>query len=516
MTDLTEEQWRVISYLNFKMQCIADQEEVGIELDYDKAVRHRDELLIAQEEKVVELKKVMPKIPKTTKKTKPKITHKKDGTLSVAGSNWFSLLKSNGLSITFNGELEVITGYEEPNPNSTPQVKDWLFSLGWKPATYKYVRDKATGDERKIEQVRKDGELCPSVLRLAKVEPNIALLEGLSIIQHRLGMFQGFIDSSYTKEINGEIKACTDCSGNGYLSGPMSSMSFDYDCPKCKGTGRQKRYYVKSEIGGLTNTLRFKHKKPIANMPKVGVAWGEEIRGCLIATSPHVFCGSDLVSLESTTKRHYMYPYDPEYVNEMSKEGFDEHINLAKFAGKVTQEDEDRYIEGNGKDLKSIRDSFKPVNYAGIYGVREKTLSRQTGMSVSECKSLLDSYWDRNWAVKEIAKDQIIKTVGGEMWLYNPVSGFWISLRYEKDIFSSLNQSTGVYVFDKWLALVKKENVTIALQYHDEWLGLIEEGQEKETEIKVKSSIDKLNKLLKLNVPIGADSNYGKTYASVH
>ena len=50
----------------------------------------------------------------------------------------------------------------------------------------------------------------------------------------------------------------------------------------------------------------------------------------------------------------------------------------------------------------------------------------------------------------------------------------------------------------------------------DEWLGLIEEVQEGLTDKKVKDSIDKLNKSLKLNVPIGADSQYGKNYASVH
>ncbi len=50
----------------------------------------------------------------------------------------------------------------------------------------------------------------------------------------------------------------------------------------------------------------------------------------------------------------------------------------------------------------------------------------------------------------------------------------------------------------------------------DEWLGLIEEGQENITNKKVEESIDKLNKSLKLNVPIGADSQYGKNYASVH
>jgi len=166
--------------------------------------------------------------------------------------------------------------------------------------------------------------------------------------------------------------------------------------------------------------------------------------------------------------------------------------------------------------IKSLRQDYKVVNYSGIYGIGASKLSRGLGVSTTNAKKLLDDYWERNWAVKEVVKDQIVKTVNGEMWLYNPVSGFWINLRYEKDIFSSLNQSTGVYVFDKWKAIIKNDGMKIAFEYHDEWLGLIEEGQEEETEIKVKSSIDKLNKLLKLNVPIGADSNYGKTYASVH
>lgn len=309
LSDLSPEQWRLIQYLNFKMQCIADQEALGIHLDFDKAVGHRDELLVLQADKVVELQKVMPDTPVTTKKTKPKITHKKDGTLSANGEKWFKLLKDNSLPITFNGEIEVITGYKEANPNSPSQVKDWLKSLGWKPSTFKFVRDKATGDERQIEQVRKDGELCSSVIRLATKVPEVKVLEGLSIIQHRLGMFQGFISSSYVK--------------------PDDTFNIPNEV------------YVKSEVGGLTNTLRFKHKKPIANMPKVGVEWGEEIRGCLIAGEGEIFCGSDLSSLESTTKRHYMYPHDPEYVAEMSVEGFDEHLSLAKFAGVITQDEEE-------------------------------------------------------------------------------------------------------------------------------------------------------------------------------
>lgn len=459
------------------MQCVADQEDVGIELDYDKAVRHRDELLVLQSDKTVELQKVMPQVPKYTKKVKPKITHKQDGTLSSHGEKWFKLLRDNKLPVNYNGELKVITKYEDANPGSSKQVKDWLHSLGWKPATYKYSRD-SEGNEKKVEQVRKDGELCKSVVKLISKEPNIAVLEGLTVIQHRLGVFQGFIDTAYQKD---------------------------------------GKWYVKSEVGGLTNTLRFKHKKPIANMPKVGVAWGEEIRGCLIATGGKVFCGSDLSSLESTTKRHYIYPLDPDYVAEMSQPGFDEHLDLAKFAGVVTQEDIDRYNKDGDPDVKKVRHPYKQANYSAIYGIGAAKLARELGMSVAEAKSLLEAYWERNKAVTELVKQQTVKTLkNGQMWLYNPVSGFWISLRFEKDIFSSLNQSTGVYVFDKWVALCKNSGITIAMQYHDEHLDILDEGGEDEHSKKVDQAIDKLNDMLKLNVPIAAESAFGKTYSEVH
>ena len=53
-----------------------------------------------------------------------------------------------------------------------------------------------------------------------------------------------------------------------------------------------------------------------------------------------------MTSLEDTTKRHYMYPYDPDYVAEMSQDGFDPHLDLAKHAGSVTQNQIDRYNNG--------------------------------------------------------------------------------------------------------------------------------------------------------------------------
>jgi hypothetical protein len=50
-----------------------------------------------------------------------------------------------------------------------------------------------------------------------------------------------------------------------------------------------------------------------------------------------------MVSLEDTTKRHYIQPLDPDYVESMSVPGFDPHLTLSLLAGRITQEEYDFY-----------------------------------------------------------------------------------------------------------------------------------------------------------------------------
>ena len=147
---------------------------------------------------------------------------------------------------------------------------------------------------------------------------------------------------------------------------------------------------MKAEIDGLTNTLRFKHKKPLVNLPGVDRPWGKEVRGCLTAPQGYVLCGADMTSLEDTCKRHYMHPYDPAYVFEMSQDGFDPHLDLAKHAGAVSQDDIDAYNQGNKPELKALRKNYKVVNYSATYGVGAAKLSRTTGLPAHECQALLD------------------------------------------------------------------------------------------------------------------------------
>ena len=463
---------KFFKYLEFKMDCARQAEQSGWRVNVDLAKNCVEELTELQNKKVTELIDVMPMRKLYRVQSKPKVCYKKDGTLSSHGRRWFDLLEEHGLPDTYDKDVTVVKGAEEANPNSTEQVKEWLYSLGWQPCTYKYNKNKETGEEKKVEQVRLNGELTESVKLLAKDNPAVQVLDGLTVLQHRLGILNGFVE----------------CERDGYL---------------------------RAEIDGLTNTLRFKHKKPLVNLPSVEKPWGKEIRSCLIAPQGSLLCGADMTSLEDTTKRHYMKPYDPRYVEEMSRKGFDPHLDLAKHAKVITQSDIEKHQRGE-IDLKALRKDFKVVNYSATYGVGAAKLSRETGMSVKKAQALLDAYWKRNWSVRAFSDAQKIRRIGEEMWIQNPVSKFWHSLRYEKDAFSTINQSTGSYCFDKWVAYYRMRRPNIVGQFHDESINVIKEGEQNEHTSVLTWAINKLNEQLKLNVDLGIDVQYGKTYADVH
>ena len=458
---------RFFRYLQFKMDCAREAEQQGWKLDVTKSQNLAQQLTDLQDQKTQDLIEVMPMRKVMSIKTKPKVMNKKDGTLSSHGKRWINLLKEHDLPESYDGEISVVKGVEPANPMSSDQVKDWLFSMGWKPCTFKYV------DDRKIPQVRSNGELTSSVKRLMETNKQVQVLDGLTVLQRRLGILKGFLE--------------------------------------CERDG-----YVKAEIAGLTNTLRFKHQKPLVNLPGVDKPWGMEIRGCLTAPEGYTLCGADMTSLEDTTKRHYMQPYDPDYVAEMSQKGFDPHLDLAKHAGYVNQCDIDKYNRGDMPKLKELRKNFKVVNYSATYGIGAPKLSRETSMSESEAKDLLDAYWNRNWSVKKFVEDQKIRHINEEMWVQNPVSKFWHSLRFEKDAFSTINQSTGAYCFDRWVALYRSRRPNIVGQFHDESINVIKKGEENEHTSVLQWAIEKLNEQLKLNVDLGIDIQYGQTYADVH
>ena len=462
-----------VAYLSFKMDCVREQEQVGVALDKELCQTTLTTLEQEKALKMEELKAAMPKVPITAKRKVPKVLYKADGALSARGKEWFALLEEMKLPIETE-EVEVIRGYEEPNPNSTDQLKKWLYGLGWVPEHLKYVRDKEKGTVRQIPQIASKqggGEICDSVKRLIDKEPSLKVLEGLSVLSHRIALFKGFLEN----EKDGRLYAT--CSG-------------------------------------LTNTLRLQHSV-IVNLPGVDRKYGKEIRGCLKADENSVMCGSDLSGIEDNTKRHYIYKFDPKYVEEMNKPDYDPHLEIAMLAGFLTPEQVQAHKDGK-ENHKAVRQKGKMVNFSATYKVGAETLSRNSGMSLEESKKLLRIYWERNNAILKVEQELLVKTIQGNRWLKNPISGFWYSLRSEKDRFSTLNQGSAVFVFDVWIMYLRALGVRICLQMHDEWVACIKEGEEDRLRGFIEQAIEQVNNKLKLNVKIGCSVAFGKNYADVH
>lgn len=179
---------------------------------------------------------------------------------------------------------------------------------------------------------------------------------------------------------------------------------------------------------------------------------------------------------------------------------------------KLPREDQKKLF----KQLSSERKKAKVVNYSATYGVGKVKLSRSTGMSEKDAAQLLEGFWKMNWSIKSVAEKAQVRRIGGKMWLYNPVSRFWISLRNDRDIFSSLNQSTGVFCFDSWLAHCWAKGIRGVAQFHDETVTPVKVGTREVTITKMKDAIMEVNNKLSLNVPLDIDPQFGDRYSEIH
>lgn len=481
-----------LDYISFKVNIARLQEASGWMIDVPYCSESLNSLMGEQQERLRKLTRQMPKVPVTEIKTPPAKMYKQDGSLTKFGQSWVNLLERKNLPLDTES-TEIITGYEEGNPKSTPQVKKWLETLGWKPRTFKYNKNKKTGEIKEVPQINLDNGkgLCPSVLELAKKDPLINELNGLSILNHRIPILSGFLKS------------------------------------------RDSDDYVKAQIQGLTNTLRYQHSMPCVNLPRADRPHAKAIRGSLIAAKGYILCGADMSSLEDRLKQHFIFPYDPEYVRSMQREDFDPHLELAIMGRKLSREDKEFYQwyefqskdkdwkasdneSANYKYIKGIRSIFKNGNYACQYGAFPKRLAITCGVSIAEAKNIFDAYWELNKGIKKATEAQSTRMVGEEMYLRNPINGYYYNLRNEKDIFSTLVQGSASYVFDVWVGHVLEEREQITASFHDEIVLCIREGNEERATDLLTRAINKTNDELKLNRELGIGIQFGHRYSDIH
>lgn len=467
--DTDDEIIKFIQYLQFKMDCVREQEDTRIQVDIPFIEKTIDQLEKEKLAKTDVLQSAMPKVAIKKLKTYKDVIVLENGDFFEKGDMMYNHYFDAGYRPKREHTVETIKGYNEPNANSVDQKKQWLFDLGWKPQHYK---ENEKG--KKVPQIGNkegDGSVCESIKDLFEVEPALEVLEGLGILGHRIGLLKGFLKN-------------------------------------------QKNGYMEASMAGLTNTLRLKHSN-VVNLPGVNKKYGTEIRGSFIANPGDLLCGSDMSSLEDSTKQHYIYNYDPKYVMEMRTPGFDPHFDIAVLAGLMTQKQLDAHNAGT-ENHKKTRQKAKVVNFSGVYGAGAKKIADTAGISLKAAKELHKIYWQRNKAVKDTADACEVKQVGIKKWLKNPISGFWYSLRAEKDRFSTLNQGTGVYCFDTYVKYVREQGIKISLQMHDEILFNLNGLSKEQVNEKLNTAITKVNEEIKLNIPLGISADFGQNYAECH
>ena len=319
---------RFVEYLMTKARQQVIQQRTRWKLNKEKAYAFKEMVEPMIAEKVNALEASMPRITEYKLMERPAKTHKKDRTLSAAGIKWKAICDANGLDWQQPDlVLKTIKGYKPPNAGSHQQIKDWLFSMGWVPQTFKHVRDKETGETRQIPQTTikdEDGnpEICQSLHDLVEANPGSGIehLIGLGVYRHRLSVVNGFL---------------RDVDKDGFLT---------------------------ARCGGLTNTLRLKHRE-LVNLPSIRVFGGAELRGMLEAVNEdYEQLGSDLCSLEDRCKHHFQWLYDPEYVKKQLAEDYDAHLAIGVIGGFITEAQSQAHKDGVEKC--KLRPMFKTTNYA--------------------------------------------------------------------------------------------------------------------------------------------------------
>lgn len=504
---------RTIRYLNHKMHVLYQQDRNPILVDIKQCKKNLTYLEEIITEKTEELKKILPKVPITAKRKKPKTLYKKDGNPSVAGERWLRLTEYYKVSEDYEGELEEIIKYEEPNPSSTAQIKSFLFEKGWKPKIFK---DGANG---KVPQLRDDDKnLCESIKVLIEDYPELEALDGLSVAEHRAGYLKAFL-----KESNEEG-------------------------------------YAKAWAHAFTRTLRLKHTNPFVNLPKPNSQHGELVRSTMIAPEGYVCIGADLSSIEDKCKQISIYDLDTEYVLSMNTKGWDAHLALGLRAGMFTEDEVQFYKWYNTRDKEDVigecPESFKGLsdtekeeafeslskkraisktgNYSLTYGCGIPKLMESTGLPRKEATQLHKGYWVLNKSVKEFSNTRIVKAVKGKNWLrknkkagglvevdelnwvWNEYSNMWLFLKSDKDRFSACNQNFGVKVFDTWCWFLNQEGIEISGNWHDEVFFYCKEDEVEDKIQIIKKSIEKVNKVFNPPVPLECDYKVGANYSLVH
>jgi len=440
----------------------AIQEENGVHFDVAQAKALSDHLYEELDGVVDALKSKMPCIIKANPNpTKP---YNVDGSRPVAVKRWY------GDDVDTVGGMYTKVVISEPKPSSDKQLKAFLFSLGWVPDEFNYVKD-ASGKPIRPLKISSPKLSDSSLEPLGDVGK---LVKRRGMLQHRASMLLNRNDST---------------------KGLLNNVRPD---------GR----VVAGGIPMGTPTGRYTHSG-VVNIPKANdptKEYGTELRALFCAADGCILAGSDADGLEARMEGHYTTPFDKGV--------------YAKTLIHGTQENGDDVHTRNALIWKVSRSVAKNGKYCLSYGGQAAKLANTLGVAPKLGQTYFDAFWDGNDALKRL---KAAVTSALKRGYLTGLDGRKLYIRSEHSALNMLFQSAGSITV-KLATIYMNQALTEAgvrykqvLHMHDEFLLEIEEGQDNEMIRSVISDCWKrAGTTLKLSVPITGDTQFGMSWGAVH
>ena len=232
--------------------------------------------------------------------------------------------------------------FEKINLNSSKQVKEWLFTLNWKPTTWNYNKETK---EKTSPKLTEDSFIS--------LPPGIGQdYARYNVLKHRRNSILSFKDPE-NKGLLGLMRP------DGRISATAITLG--------------------------TNTGRYTHSGAYCNIPSNDATYGIEMRKCFRASEDRVFVGCDLSGIEMRMAAHFAYKYDKGKLMDMVLNG-DFHKEQAE------------NVYGCSRGLG------KSVTYGILYGAGAAKAADILGCSAAKGQKLIDLFWDFNEGLGKLKK----------------------------------------------------------------------------------------------------------------
>lgn len=349
--------------------------------------------------------------------------------------------------------------YESINWSSPVQVKRYLLSIGWQPSEF---TEKGSPKLEGLQELGRIGQL----------------LEERSKKSHKLATIKGLLSS--VRE-DGTVPAMANSLGTN--TGRMTHKVV-VNMPKAS-----KYPKTHPKAGQLVWMDDLEYQKPL---------YGTEMRALFIAREGRVLFGYDATALELRILAHY--------------------INNEKYTRVVAYEDPHEFAQREAS--LPTRDNGKTLNYALIFGARDKRIGSIVGGGAREGSDIRQRLYSAIPGFKEL--NDAVENSSKKGWLKG-LDGRKLMIRPHKSPMNTLIQGGGAvamktvaYTMDKLMSPSLKETSTRVIDMHDEGQWDILEKNALAMQKLVDQAFAITTDTLQLNCPLVGECRWGANWAETH